>query len=165
MKKTVLEMFFLHDHNPRVDIQIPRFVYRHCSHIPFHKIKRLAEKLAVNPEKIFVTAFAQLMVNGMETESIAIVKRLNGHDFSLWECCVDRDSFYNTLKHVTVKTKSKRPFAQLETLAIKFEIKVVKYKMLFSYFYPEDFLSETFSSQMVYDFEKRLREIIKFYEI
>jgi hypothetical protein len=155
MKKIVLEMFFLNDPNFLLEGDAPRLVYRHCSSIPFYKIKRLAEKIENSIEKLLIDGFVRLLFDYFEENKVTVINRIDGTDCAVWEGVFIKDKLY------TLTKKIKKKIPEVDKLAIKFEIKIVKYKILFSFYYPEDFSSDKFSMRMVYDYEKILRKMLK----
>lgn len=164
MKKTVVEMFFLSDCNVRVAPETPRYVYRHCTTLPPFKIKRLTTKLKVGLTRLLVGVFARLAASYFQQDSIMIVSRLNGNPVSVWHCHEVMKPLDKMLKEMTLTKKMNDTFPDIDTLAVRIEVKIIKYKILISFYYPEDFSSDFISAELLLQYEKAFREILKVYQ-
>ena len=163
MKKTVLEMFFLDDSNFYVSPGTPYFVYRHCSTIKAFRVKRLSLQLNVSVEKLLVSLFLKLLSEYFQTEVMYVTNRMDCKDKSVWKFESKNQPLHTLPDVMNAVQKVKANSPETDNLAIKFEIKVIKNIMLFSFFYPEKPISEKISAVLLRDYDKNLRKTLKEY--
>lgn len=161
MKKTVLEMVFLSDPNFPKTTYVSQFVYRHCSNLPAFKVHKLAKKLNVDLSALFVGALSYLLSGYIQQSEIVLMNKTGEDEILFWKSQVNKRSFTQTLKNTITIKPLKKVEAVFEEWALRFEVKLIKLKLLFAFYYPEDFCSDKISTQIVYDYEKFLRKLFK----
>lgn len=161
MKKAIWSLWFCDEEQRYVEEHAPLLVYRYCSMVPVHKIKRLAKQLKCDLTTLFSAVFSQILFNRLKKQNITLFGTLNEENNFQSKSQVDAEFFVNTVRQSQVIENINDKLNKIFSYSSYFEVKLVKNLMILSFYYPDGFSSDTFSHNILFEVDALLKKQLK----
>jgi hypothetical protein len=161
MKKSVLLLAFLNKYNSAKNEHSEKIVYRHLSTLSLRQINALANKLNIDLNELFTDIFSMLTKSYFRNKNPIIISKVNQNKIIKSNYFINKNISLNNIKRKSKLLSAKQYSNFFEEIPLKFELKIVKRKILFTYFYTEDFIESKINSEIIFNYEKLVRKLIK----
>jgi hypothetical protein len=161
MKKSILLLTFLNKKNYFKTKNSGCFVYRYLSGISLRQVNSLTKRLNTNINKLFTDIFSIIVSDKIKKNHITILSKYNQEQAEKLNYFLQKNILFSQIKNDPEPVSIIQHPDIFDKLSLKFELKIVKRKILLSYFYTDDFILKDTHSKIIFDYQKLLKKLIE----